>query len=216
VQVSGNVTVNNKPSEANIEIRSIINSKFKTQKISANNETGKFLINLPAGDEYELIFTSKNLSAQTKTVHTVGIDSFIQINVIADFYDDAYTKALQAKSDSLNKASLALSENFSLEEFNAKYGNYTLEGLSYQVQVGAYKFIENFNYTYILGYGKIRRTTLDDGITRFTFGPYSKFSDAFKPLIHIKEEAVKDAFVIAVYNGKKYYLPELVKSGILK
>ena len=30
------------------------------------------------------------------------------------------------------------------------------------------------------------------------------------------EKAIKDAFIIAVYKGKKYYLTELVKSGILK
>jgi hypothetical protein len=216
VQVTGTVTVNNKPSEANIEIRSIINSKFKTQKITSNNITGKFLINLPAGDEYELVFTNTNLSAQTKTVHTVGIDSFIQINVIADFYDDAYRKTLQSKSDSSVKASTVLNEGFSLDEFNAKYGDYTMEGLSYQVQVGAYKFHENFNYTFILGYGKIMKSTFEDGITRFTFGPYAKFSEAYKYLKLIKEEAVKDAFILAVYKGKKFYLPELVKSGVLK
>jgi hypothetical protein len=216
VQVTGTVTVNNKPSDANIEIRSLINSKFKTQKISSNNITGKFLINLPAGDEYELVFTNTNLSAQTKTVHTVGIDSFIQINVIADFYDEAYAKALQAKSDSANKAGMVLNEGFSLDDFNGKYGEYTMEGLTYQVQVGAYKFKENFNYTFILGYGKIQKNTFDDGITRFTFGPYPKFSEAHKYLKLIREEAISDAFILAVYKGKKYFLPELVKSGILK
>lgn len=216
VQVTGTVTVNNKPSEANIEIRSAINSKFKTQKITSNTTTGKFLINLPAGDEYELVFTNANLSAQTKTVHTVGIDSFIQINVIADFYDDAYRKMLQAKSDSARNASVVLNEGFSIDDFNTKYGDITVEGLAYHVQVGAFKFQENFNYTPVMRYGRIQKTKFDDGITRFTFGPYTKFSEAYGSLRSIREEAIKDAFILATYKGKKYFLSELVKSGILK
>jgi hypothetical protein len=216
IQVTGSVTINNKPAEASIEIKSIINSKFKSQKINSNSASGKFLINLPSGDEYELIFTSTNFATQTKTVHTVGIDSFIQINVIADFYDDAFMKGLQAKSDSLSKANLVLNEGFSIADFNAKFGNTVVDGLVYQIQVGAFKFQENFNYTFILGYGKIQRNKYEDGITRFTLGSYSKFNDALKYLNTIQTEAVKDAFIIAIYQGKKYYLPELVKGGIIK
>jgi hypothetical protein len=217
VEVTGSVTVNGKPSDAAIEIRSLlVNSKFRSQKINANEVTGKFLINLPAGDEYQLIFTNPKFTAQTKTVHTVGIDSFIQINVIADFYDAVTSKGLQAKSDSLIASNAALHEGFSHDEFNVKYGNTTVEGLTYQIQVAAFKFQENFNYTFILGYGKIQKNKFDDGITRFTLGNYTKFNEAWKHLSLIHNEAVKDAFIIAVYKGKKYYLTELVKSGILK
>ncbi|MBK7667966.1 MAG: PD40 domain-containing protein [Sphingobacteriaceae bacterium] len=216
VQVTGSVTINNKPAEAAIEIKSIINSKFKSQKINSNSASGKFLINLPSGDEYELIFTSANFATQTKTVHTVGIDSFIQINVIADFYDDAYTKGLQAKSDSLSKANIVLNEGFSSNDFSAKFGNTVVDGLVYQIQIGAFKFQENFNYTYILGYGKIQRNKYEDGITRFTVGSYTKFNEVLKHLNEIQTDAMKDAFIIAIYKGKKYYLSELVKSGIIK
>ena len=216
VQITGNVTINKKPGEASIEIKSIINSKFKPQKINSNGSTGKFLINLPAGDEYELIFTAPNLTAQTKTVHTVGIDSFIQINVIADFYDDVYTKILQRKSDSLVKATTVLNEGFSHADFLSKYGTTIVEGLSYEIQIGAFKFKENFNYTYILGYGKIQKNKYEDGINRFTIGNYVKYADALQHLELIHKEAIQDAFIIAIYKGKKYYLSELVKSGILK
>lgn len=216
VQVTGNVTINKKPGDATIEIKSIINSKFKTQTINSNASTGKFLINLPSGDEYELKFTSTGMSAQTKTVHTVGIDSFIQINVIADFYDDVYTKALQARSDSLSNAILTLTSSFNYADFKNKYGDAYVEGLSFQIQVGAFKFKENFNYTYILGYGKISKNKYEDGITRFTIGNYAKFNDAHKHLEMIREEALKDAFLIAIYKGKKYYLSELVRMEILK
>lgn len=216
VQLKGNVSVNKKPGEAAIEIKSLINPKFKTQKINSNSATGKFLINLPSGDMYELVFTVPNLATQTKTVHTVGIDSFIQINVIADFYDDAYTKALQAKSDSLTGASNALHAEFNQSEFVTKFGNTKVDGLSYQIQIGAFKFRENFNYTSILGYGKIQKNKYDDGITRFTIGNYSTFNEASKYSAIIKGEAIKDAFIIAVYKGKKYYLPELLKEGIIK
>ncbi len=216
VQVTGNVTINKKPGDASIEVKSLINSKFKTQKINSNASTGKFLINLPSGDEYVLTFTAANLAAQTKTVHTVGIDSFIQINVIADFYDDVYAKALQAKSDSLSKATAALNSGFSYAEFLSKNGEAIVEGLSYRIQVGAFKFQENFNYTYILGYGKIEKNKYEDGINRFTIGNYVRFIDAHKHLDLIREEAMKDAFLIAIYKGKKYYLSELMKMDIFK
>ncbi len=216
VQVTGTVTVNGKASDASIEIRSIINSKFKSQKINSNPTTGKFLIDLPAGDQYQLIFSNPKFATQTKTVHTVGIDSFIQINVIADFYDAVTAKGLQSKSDSLIAGNAALHDGFSHDEFNVKYGNTAVEGLTYQIQVGAFKFQENFNYTFILGYGKIQKNKYEDGITRFTLGNYPKFNEAWKHLSLIHNEGVKDAFIIAVYKGKKYYLAELAKSGILK
>lgn len=216
VQVVGNVTVNKKSAEATIEIRSIINSKFKPQTINSNSSTGKFLINLPSGDEYELTFKATNFTAQTKTVHTVGIDSFIQINVIADFYDDVYTKALQAKSDSLANAANTLNAGFSYADFKNNYGNTVIDGLTYQIQVGAFKFKENFNYTFILGFGKIQKNKYEDGITRFTMGNYTKLNEAHKLLESLQKEAIKDAFVIAIYKGKKYYLSELVKMNVFK
>lgn len=215
VEVVGNVTLNNKPCEANIQVKSKYNTRFKVQNYISNSVSGKFLINLSAGDEYELIFSNKNLEPQTKIIHTVGIDSFIQIRVIADFYDAADTKMLQARADSLAKAEKLFYDN-NTDEFNNVFGDEEVDSLSYHIQVGAYKFYENFNYTPFLKYGKLQRRTLHDGITRFTLGSYTRFGEAFKSLKDINEKAIKEAFIIAIYKKKRYYLSDLVKEGIIR
>ncbi|MBK6833786.1 MAG: hypothetical protein IPG89_05720 [Bacteroidetes bacterium] len=42
--------------------------------------------------------------------------------------------------------------------------------MDFRIQLGAYKYIENFNYSKIIGLPRVLRRTYHDGITRFTIG----------------------------------------------
>lgn len=215
VQVGGIVTVNNKPAEAEIEVRSLTKRQIFIAQLSSNKVTGKFLINIPAGDEYEVIFNHKKFPPRIKELFTTAVDSFISINMIADFYSPEVNEKLEMKRDSLLKHG-GEPKKTDLEEFVAKFGDKKVEGLVYKVQVGAFKFFENFNYTSVLGFPKILRQVADDGITRFTMGGYETISEAKLLLDRVKNKALKEAFIIAYYNNKRYYLQDLVKDGIMK
>ncbi len=96
------------------------------------------------------------------------------------------------------------------------YGQFKTPGLTYKVQIGAYKFMENFNYGSVAGMPMIIRETFDDYITRFTMGNYATYDEAYQLQMQLKETKVKDAFIIAIYNGKRMYLSELIESGVVK
>jgi hypothetical protein len=96
-----------------------------------------------------------------------------------------------------------------------KYGDVSAEGLEFRVQIAAYKFPKNYTYKHLKGLGKVENLLLDDGITRITIG--GNFSTIGKAWEHNKKVINKgqtDAFVTALYKGKRVYLEDLEKMGI--
>ncbi len=215
VQVSGIVTLNEKPILATIQINSTTNKNFKQQIYQSNSFSGKYLMNLPIGEEFELIYNCKGVGAQKKVINTMQVDSFIPITIVSDFYTADYIIKLEKKIDSLDKVTRTANSAIGSEEFNNKFGNKVVDSLFFKIQVGAYKFIENYNYMKTAHLGRLLRKVYDDGITRFTVGNYTTFNEAFIKLNEVKETAAKDAFIIAVYKNKYYYLKDLLNQGII-
>lgn len=216
VQVTGNITYNNKPVGGKLEIRNKNQPNAKPMVYYSNSSTGKFLANLPANEEFELIFTYKTLPAQEKELSTKGIDSSLYITVIADFYSDAIQKQMEKSRDSLLLVINKKNEGLNLNDFRLKYGNTTMDSLAYFVQIAAYKFIENYDYSTSLRIGmKIRRSS-NDFVTRFTVGNYATFNEAEEKLKVLKGQGIKDAFIIVFYKNKYCYLVDLIKKGVYK
>jgi hypothetical protein len=216
VQLSGNITFNDKPAEASIQVNSIKKKDIGSQTFVSNSTSGKFLINLPTNNDYEFIFKYKDLATQTKTISTKDVDSSIILNMIADFYSDAYKKRLEDKRDSLDKLNNLANAGVSVDEFKKNYGDLVIDSLFYKIQIGAYKFIENFDYTRSIDLGIIIRKVYDDGITRFTIGNFKTFNEALDRMDAVKEYAVKDSFIIVLYKNKYYYLKDILQKGLLK
>ncbi len=216
VRISGNVTFNDKPIEASIQINSLKKKDIGSQTYVSNSTTGKFLISLPTNNDYEFIFTYKNFPAMKRTISTKDVDSSIVLTMIADLYSDAYSKMVENKRDSLEKLNKLANSGVSFDEFKANYGDLIIDSLFYKIQIGAYVFIENFNYTRAIDLGIIIRKIYDDGITRFTIGNYKTFNEAFERITDVKELAVKDAFILVQYKNKHYYLSDILKKGLLK
>lgn len=216
VQVGGYVTVNEKPTEAFIEVRSLTKRNGIVAQSLSDKVSGRFTINVPAGDEYEVIFNHKKFPPQIKEISTTAVDSFIAINMIADFYSLEVNEKLALKRDSAIKSLTTTNTISDLDNYILKYANLKVTGLVYKVQVGAFKFFENFNYTNVLGFPKILRQVGSDGITRFTMGGFETIEEAKALLDRVREKSLKEAFIIATYQDERYYLQELVKKGIVK
>ena len=106
---------------------------------------------------------------------------------------------------------------FNKEVFAGKFGNAKKEGLRFKIQIGAYKFFENFNYNNILGFPKIIRQTDNDYITRFVMGNFETYNEALQLIQKIKNtKELKDCFIIANYKGEKKYLSQLVSEKIVE
>ena len=84
------------------------------------------------------------------------------------------------------------------------------------MQIGAYKIYENFNYSKLIGLPKALRKTFSDNITRFTIGSFKTLNETNAVLEKAKKNGIKDAFILAVYKGERYYFKELLNQGILK
>jgi hypothetical protein len=84
-------------------------------------------------------------------------------------------------------------------------------GLVYKIQIGAYnKGIPTQRKLQFQRLEKIRiieTLSLEQGVTVYTTGNLKNFDDALKLQAQIRLEGIKDAFVIAIRNGKKVTLP---------
>jgi len=214
--VNGIITVNGNPTSGGIVIKSINKHYTYFPDTKSDKKTGKFTFKLLAGEEYELEFNVPNSPPQIIDLDTRKNNANDTVNVYVEFMSAHLDKIVKTKQDSLFLSMLKSYDKISLKNFSDMYGGFKTNGLAYKVQIGAFKFIENFNYGSVAGMPMIIRETFDDYITRFTMGNYSTYDEAYKLQLQLRENKVKDAFIIAVYNGKRMYLTELIESGVVK
>lgn len=216
VQVKGNVTVNDLPTKATVIVKSVNKVFLYYPETSADSIKGEFTINLLAGEDYELEISIKDSPPQVIEISTKKNKDKDTLHVYVDFMSPHLDKIVKTKQDSLFIHMINIYNKLSLQEFADKHGNTKIDGLCFKVQIGAYKFIENFNYAKVAGMPVIIRETFDDYITRFTMGNYATYNEAAELLQKLKEAGIKDAFIISVHKGKRLYLNELLESGVFK
>lgn len=216
IMLNGVVYLDDKPTQAEVHVKSKFSKKDFGGSFSSNSVSGEYLVNLPAGNEFEVIFSSKG-SSVSKTISTVGIDSFAPLRTDANIYSASYLARIKAKEDSLKALSEGLERlNMSYEEFLAKYGNYTEDSLYFKVQIGAYRYMENFNYRRLLTLPPVRRQVYGDDITRFTIGDLKTLTEADELRKRAIKAGIKDAFVIVIYKERRIGLYDFVKGNYKK
>ena len=89
----------------------------------------------------------------------------------------------------------------------------TITGLTFKVEIGAVKDTNDFKLQYLEKYGKITAKTYPDGITRYTFGPFTTLVEAenFRLMLEEKEKSKKDAFVTVFVFGQRKTVEEYAK-----
>ena len=212
VMALGMVTYSDTPISAKINVRSKLNKKDFSGVFYSNSITGKYLVNLPAGNEYEIIYHYKNVTI-TKSISTAKIDSFAKLEIDVDLLSELnnlITDSLADKADDFSNLGL------SYDQLLTKYGNTVIEDLFYYIQIGAFKIPENFNYSKLIGLPKVERKIFSDNITRFILGKYKTLNEAEIMLLKAKKNGTNDAFIITIYKGEKYYFTELINQNILK
>jgi hypothetical protein len=138
----------------------------------------------------------------------------------------AITEKVTAEVNSLNPtAALALETNAKpsntiQEKSNTavavagKENSNSIFGVYYKVQIGAYRFPDNFKYEKIKPLGSIEKLKLEDGITRFTLGNYETLAEAKKMRLEVIKRGIKDAWITATVNGERKLLVELSKMNL--
>lgn len=209
VLVKGIVTLDDKPVEANILITES-GSENEIAKIASNSVTGKYLHNLPAGKNYKITFSLADQENQSQTIEAANVDDYLEKEINAKFYTKEFVAANKPKTK-LQLADTVKTETVTLETIADK----TAEGLEYRVQIAAYKYPKNYNFQRLVKLGKVEKINLGDGVTRFVIGGIFKtLNDARAFNKRVVAAGQTDAFVTAIYLGKRVYLEDLVKKGI--
>lgn len=214
LRIIGLVTVDGKPVKANVEINSVQKNISTGISTITEKSTGNFTTKLPSGDEYEIVVRVDHFPQQVISLSTFKLDSSQVMNIFADFISPEYDKKLNELNKS-TKEFLNKGKNFDKINFRMHYGNHEEEQLEYKVQIGAYKFYENFNYTNLLGLPEIIRKVESDTITRFTMGSFATYNKALILLEKLQGSHIKNAFIVAAYKGERKILQQLIDEKIL-
>lgn len=203
--ISGVVTLNDEPHAAEITINFKDNKRLYTNT-EANSESGEYLATLPTKHEYIVDYKLKDFdfsklkgdSIIRKTFAIAESDTMVKIDVPIKFYTDSFI----------------VEENKKITDVNGKT---KAKGLTFKVQIAAYNFPDNYDYKILKGLGKIEKLVLEDNITRFTIGgEFKTFDKASKHNKKVKAAGQTDAFITAIYEGKRVYLQDLIDKGIFK
>ncbi|MGB0887019.1 MAG: hypothetical protein ACPGSL_02750 [Vicingaceae bacterium] len=90
-------------------------------------------------------------------------------------------------------------------------GDFCAKGLTFKVQIGAYRFPKNYKWNHLMKYGEPTTSGYPDGITRFTQGTFDTMIKAEELRQQIIKSGQKDAWITPFYNGKRILLEELIK-----
>ena len=219
VLVKGQVTLNDAPVEAQIEVN-YTNSGVSQGLYRSNSASGKYLINFAAGKDYTLSFKIPGQEPEVRKLNTQEIESFFESVIDVQFYTEEYKARLKARKDSMDavlaeakEKEIKASRPVTIQQMLEKFGEHTDPDLSFRVQIGAYNLPQNFSYGNILKLGKVEKQKLDDNITRFTMGMFNNLKAAYEYKNKVVAAGISDAFVTAIYKGKRYLLADLAANN---
>lgn len=212
MMVKGVTLLDDKPVMANVEV-DIADRNERYRSINTHATDGGYLVNLVSGQNYKITYKLKGFPDQTKTIEAMTLNGYSEKIIDIKFS----TKVDSAKTDSTVTPTLAKTDTTKTTTptpFDS--GNFSKEGLEFKVQIAAYNLPKNYRYDYLKGLGNVEKLLLDDGITRFTIGgAFKTLNDAIAHKNKVREAGQKDAFVTAIYQGKRVYLEDLEKLGLI-
>lgn len=205
--ITGIVTLNDEPHAAEITVNFTDNNRLYT-KIEANSESGEYLTTLPVSHEYIIEYKLNDFdfsllkgdSIIKRTFAIAESDTMVKMDVKIKFYTDSF-----------------IVEPMTKEKIVETFGKTEAEGLTFKVQIAAFNFPDNYIYKRLKGLGKVEKNILDDNITRFTIGgEFRTFNEASVHNEKVKAAGQTDAFITAIYKGKRVYLQDLIDQEIFK
>lgn len=211
--LSGITTVDSKPVEAKIKVE-IANGNTVFREFVSNSLAGNYLVNLPPGADYKVTYSLKDYPSQTVNVEALALSAYTEKKVNINF---TIPKDTLPKTDSVPPVkSDTVTHKPTIGEVVDRVGNSSKEGLEFKVQIAAYNLPKNYNYNHLKGLGKVEKLLLEDGITRFTIGgSFKTLNEAIAHKDKVRAAGQTDAFVTAIYQGKRVYLEELEKLGLI-
>ncbi|MDP2387981.1 MAG: hypothetical protein Q8M29_16525 [Bacteroidota bacterium] len=218
--LKGTITLDGVPVEGKIHIDYEGRTGHYADVIS-NSSSGKYLVNLPGGDNYKITFRYEGQQDQVKTLDLIAITGYTEkvIDINFSTVKNDTLKDVATISNPINTIKPDSSNINKIHEpdltKNKKTGDEETEGLIFKVQIAAFRMPANYNYNKIKHLGQVEQLDLE-GIVRFTIGgEFKTLNSANEHCKKVRYAGQSDAFVTAIYNGKRVYLEQLEKDGII-
>jgi hypothetical protein len=215
IMVKGIITLDDKPVLAAVQVDMTDNNQNYITS-NSNPVLGNYLVNLVSGHNYKITYKLNGFPDQTSSVEAMTLTGYSE-----KVFDIKFsTKVDTIKTDSIKTDSIPVVASKDSTKTNivtpTDIGNLSKEGLEFKVQIAAYNMPKNYKYDYLKGLGNVEKLLLDDGITRFTIGgAFKTLNEAINHKNKVQSAGQKDAFVTAIYNGKRVYLEDLEKIGLI-
>jgi hypothetical protein len=213
--LKGKVTLDDKPIEAEILV-DIVNKNKQYSVFHSNSTSGNYLISLPAGEDYKVTFRVPGFPDQVVNVEVTRAVEYFEKIANIPFLSKLSSDTSSIKPMHETDPNLAVKNKDKKEEPKINPpSNVPKEGLLFRVQIAAYRLPENYSYKHLSGLGDIDQLDLE-GIVRFTIGGnFNTLDLANAHMKKVRAAGQTDAFVTAIYNGKRVYLEELEKLGLI-
>ena len=241
--VKGKITAEGMPVASSVLVEIIDQNNKKLGEYVSSSSTGNYLVSLPSGGVFRLTYKYKNYPYKTLDINTTSLEGYDEklfdinfnlgdtlkpVAVVPPVKKDTVVAVVApvkepVVKEPVVKEPVVKKDNFKpnnalqqkIMDYAAKYGDISAEGLIFRVQIAAYKFPKNYVYKHLKGLGNVENLLLDDGITRITIGgDFKTLNTAFEHNKKVIAKGQTDAFVTAIYNGKRVYLEDLEKMGI--
>ncbi|MGE0566947.1 MAG: hypothetical protein AB7O73_03280 [Bacteroidia bacterium] len=231
--LKGIIYGNDKPIEASIEVIKNKDNKLIGPYIS-NSSTGKYLFAISPGSTYRIKVYADGFEPIIEDIDIEKLGEYMEVKKDFYLYPPGVLEPISDTTPVVTPTvaptpTLAMSPCSGVELPNfeplkgkslndpAVYkmlleiaGNYCAEGLVFKVQIGAYRNPNNFKYNNVLQYGKPEVVNYPDGITRFTQQQFATIKEAEVLRQKVINQGIKDAWLVAFINGKRYTVEELI------
>ncbi len=159
----------------------------------------------------------REMQQEEETNNTLELALKAKNDSLAKLQTDKSTFTTIDEDDTNLRTKIAKYEGKSLNDkkvyasFLTDIGQLKNEKIIYKVQIGAYRYPQNFKYTNVQQvYGNADVLNSDDGITRFTLKEYSTIAEAEVFRQEMIQRGITDAWITAMYQGKRVTLEQLI------
>jgi WD40-like Beta Propeller Repeat len=152
----------------------------------------------------------KKDNSKVKENNTITPDQLVSSTKMAEEVLDPNCGEIAAKVDFSVFKGKSLNDPELYRKFIDMMGPACISNMDFRVQIGAYRQPQNFKYNSVKMYGPADIKDYPDGITRFTIQDYKTIKQADKLRQKVIERGIKDAWITAVVDGKRYTLEELI------
>ncbi len=152
----------------------------------------------------------KRNNTKVKENNTLTPDQVVSSDKIAEETLESNCGEIAAKVDFSVFKGKSLNDPALYNKFIEMMGPACISNMQFRVQIGAYRQPQNFKYERVKIYGPADIKDFPDGITRFTVQDYKTIKQADKLRQKVIERGIKDAWITAVVDGKRYTLEELI------